>query len=426
MSAARSILCAFALLCAAAAAPASAGVLSEDALAGTSLELGAILRSYGFVMSGDVLRPPLAAEDASPLGVGVSDLRFYFADTRPALKLVVHAPVTVTSSSAAMPGVAIGQGLTPPRWLPLRAELADSESVQLVGEVDWLYAAYMRGPVTVTAGRQPVSFGRAKIWRPQDLFGPFSLTQVDTEYKRGVDAVRLDWLAADATSVTVVASAGELEADHDLRASLAGSAALARIERGIGLGELGAIAGYVRGDVVVGVDAVIDAGTFDVYGEGTATLLTGESLSAPGLESGDVAAKAAVGASFRPAEGLTLGPELLYNGFGATDLADEPGLVASPRVAIGEQVTFGTLHAGGVAGWEITPTWMLGGLALVNATDQSALLSFNLRYSVASNAAAKLGGYLPLGDEPDAITAQPATEYGLYPKFLYLELEAIL
>lgn len=405
---------------------ARAEVLSEDALAGTSREAGVVLRSYAFMLGGAVLRPPLATEDTSPLGVGVSDLRFYFVETRPRFKLVLHAPLTATISSDTAPGNTLLQGVPPPRWLPLRARLADRDRFQVIAEVDWLYLAWQSGPVTVTVGRQPISLGRAKVWRPEDLLAGFSLTEVDTEYKRGVDAFRLDWSIGEQRTVRLFASPGEIQIDRDVEASRTGSAALLQMVLGGAGGELGAILGWVRGDLVAGIDGAVPVGSFDVHAEATATRLTDDSLPAPGFASGDVRGKAAVGMTLHPSPTLILGPELLYNGFGTAKIGDRPDLVGSPRIPLGEQTTLGVLYCAATGEWKPSSMWTIGGLALFNTTDQSALLSLSVRTSIASNANAEIGGYLPVGRPPDAETGEPVTEYGLYPGFLYFKLKVVL
>ncbi|MEZ4361172.1 MAG: hypothetical protein R3B48_13395 [Kofleriaceae bacterium] len=415
-----------ALVLSAVAGGARGEVLSEDALEGTSREAGVVLRSYGFALGGAVLRPPVALQDTSPLGLGVNDLRFYFAETREDLKLVIHAPVTATLSSDAVPGNSIGAGVPPPRWLPLRAHLADRATFQAVAEVDWVYLAWLLGPLTLTVGRQPITLGRAAVWRPEDLLAAFSLTEVDTEYKRGVDAVRLDWAVGERRLLHVYASPGELAVDHDAEVSRTGSAALVQFVAGGERGELGALVGWVRGDLVVGVDGTVDGGSFDVHGEATVTRLSDDSLAAPGFSSGDVRGKAVVGMTFHPTSTLTLGPELLYNGFGATKIEDRPELIAAPRVLLGEQVTLGVLYGAASGEWNPSSRWTLGGLALVNTTDQSALLSARIRANLASNAEAELGGYLAIGRAPNSVTKEPVTEYGLYPDFVYLKLKAVL
>ena len=53
----------------------SAFVLREDPLEEKSLELGLMVRTFGFIMAGPILRPPYNTVDANPTGVGLFDLR---------------------------------------------------------------------------------------------------------------------------------------------------------------------------------------------------------------------------------------------------------------------------------------------------------------------------------------------------------------
>ena len=411
-----------------AAGPARAVVLSEDPLQETSTELGVIARMFSFVLTGPLLRPPYLPDDEDPQTFGVTDLRLYFVDKQPWFKLVVHDQLTaVVRSHPVVSALAFGRGLPPPRYLPLTFTAADDPTVTLASTADWLYAAVTRGPMTVTLGRQPISFGRGVVWSPMDLIGTFTLTEVDTEYKPGADAVRVNLTTSERTSLTVVASTGELEDDHDLDASLQGSAFLARGKWRIDDGELGALAGTVRNDMVAGVDAALDLGRFDGHGEVTVTVPTARSLSSPEAGAGDAVLKAEVGASFKPTSGLTLEPEALYNGFGSWQPDGYLAVARSQRVAIGEQITLGRLYAGGVADWEVYALLHLTGMALVNVRDPGALASVALRYNLADNVEGVLGGYLPVGRRPTAAAPLTArSEYGLFPYFVFLELKAAI
>ncbi len=419
-----------ALLVSARPRAADAVVLSEDELEETSTEVGMILRAFSFILTGEVLEPPFA--DSNPTGIGLFDVRGYFARRSPTFKLVAHAQLTSGIRAHALGGsLAFGRGLAPPRWLPLHVHLADDPTISLTGTVDWLYAAWSKGPVTVTVGRQPVTFGRGKLWSPSDLVGTFALTEVDSEYKPGADAVRLDYAPSERMSFTLVASTGEIEAadeaEYDLEAELQGTTALARGKWSFGRGEVGALAGMIRGDAVVGVDIFLDMTSFELYGETTATLITGESLGAPRTESGDVLGKAIVGATFRPNAKITLGPELFYNGFGATESGEYLETISSPRLQIGEQTTMGDLYAGMIVGWQAHALLNLGGAVLSNLRDPSGLASLVANLSLSDNTSAVVGGYLGLGDLPeiDGFDLVIPHEFGLYPKFFFAELKAV-
>jgi len=423
-------VCAFAA--ASAPRPADAIVLSEDEFEETSTVIGAIGRSFAFVMAGSILEPPFAAENMNPTGLGIFDLRFYFEQRSPSLKLVLHNQLTSVMHTHVLFGaLSLGRGAEPPRLLPLSFDIADDPTISLRDTVDWLYVAWSKGALTATLGRQPVTFGRGKIWSPSDLVGTFALTEVDTEYKPGADALRVDWSPDQKTTVTAVASAGELESDHDFDASLGGSSFLAQVKRTIGSGEAGVLGGYVRGDVVAGLNGVADTGSFEVYGEATLSFLTSRSLMATRLdgtslqERHDLVPKAILGATFRPKSKITVSPEILYNGFGSRDPQDYASLALSERVAIGEQTLVGQLHAGVIATWEAHPLVNVTALSLVNALDPSALASLSVSYSIAGNAQALVGAYAPIGRTPDSITSVE-DEFGSYPYFVFFELKAVM
>lgn len=432
----RTLAMAFAIAFALAGAlvrPAGAVVLAEDELEETSTIAGAVLRSFAFLFTGAVLRPPLMLEDQDPSGMGIFDIRGYFAHKTPSLRVVAHLQLTTTlrAHPSASP-LALGRGVAPPRWLPLRAYLADEDTVSVLGAADWLYASYTRGPMTITAGRQPITFGRAKLSHPSDVVATFALTEVDTEYKPGADALRVDLSVRERTSVSLIAVTGELEDDADLGASLQGTSVLVRGEQGFDRGEIGALAAFVRGDVVVGLDAVVDMGGYELYGEATATLVTGESLEVASgamtdVASGDIRVEAALGATFKPTRKLTVSPELWYNGFGAASPDGYLAVALSPRVGIGEQTTLGRYYAGAVASFELHPLFTLAGAGLANLGDQSGLVSLSLLGNLSNNTNVVLGGYIGLGETPEPGGAVPVIvdEFGLFPRFFFAELQAV-
>lgn len=57
---------------------------------------------------------------------------------------------------------------------------------------------------TFAIGRQPIDWGSGKFWQPLNVFGAFSPTDLDTDYKPGIDAATLDWFPTDFSSLTAV------------------------------------------------------------------------------------------------------------------------------------------------------------------------------------------------------------------------------
>jgi hypothetical protein len=57
---------------------------------------------------------------------------------------------------------------------------------------------------TFALGRQPIDWGSGRFWQPLNVFGSFSPTDLDTDYKPGIDAARLDWFPSGFSSLTAV------------------------------------------------------------------------------------------------------------------------------------------------------------------------------------------------------------------------------
>lgn len=435
------VLSLFGLLCGH-AGRAEAIVLAEDPFEETSTELALMVRTFSFVFASPVLRPPYNLEDANPSGAALADVRLTFAHKSKRWQLVAAGQLTPQAQShgGGLGGPSIGRGVPPPRWLPLRGWITRKDRVQILAGFDWLYLRTSLGPLTITVGRQPVSFGRGQLWHPTDMISMFSLTEVDTEYKPGADALRVDWQIAERSSLLLLAVAGELEDDRDLGVSLAGSSFLARFKQGFGKAELALMAGLVRRDVVIAVDGIVDLGFGDFYAEAVVNVPTSGSLTPntdalcpaplPGVGCGErtpgAVARAVLGLRIKPTTKLTTSVELFYNGFGSLDREDYLAVATSERVAIGEVVALGALYGGSSLLWEVHPLVKISGALLANLRDPSALLFTGLVYSAASNVDLIAGAYLPIGRVPDISRAPlvvPRGEYGLFPTFFFLELK---
>jgi hypothetical protein len=410
------------------ATPAAAVVLSEDELEDESQAIGVVARYFGFLLTGDVLAPPYNPVDQNPQALGIFDSRLYYEQRTSAWKLVVHNQLTLRMQThASLSPLSLGRGLSPPRWLPLDFRHND-DTLRLRSNGDWLYTSLRIDPVTVTVGRQPVTFGRGTLWRTTDRISTFALTEVDTEFKPGADMLRLDAEVADQTQLTLLAAVGELESnDKDFEAELGGSSFLARLTHGWQGGELGVSAGFVRYDAMLGIDAVLDFGEFDVYGELTGTRISERSLSTPTVDDERVPVPSALlGMTLRPVPKLTLKPEAHYNGFGSFDSDDYLAIALSQRVGIGEQTTLGRVYLGNTTDVELHPLTHLFSSMIVNANDPSALLSLGVAHNLAENVDLIAGGYLPMGPLPSVERLAVRSEFGSYPIFLFTELKGTI
>jgi hypothetical protein len=413
--------------------PARAAVLAEDDLADTSTEMGVIARNFDFLFAGATLRPPFTAADESPAATGILDLRSYASYRSTHLRLVWHQTnLLELRSFAALGTLDFGRGIPPPRMFPLYAE-SDRGNLTLRTEADWLYAAYAAGMVTITLGRQPVTLGHSQLFHPWDIVASFSLTEVDTEYKPGADAARVDVSLSPKTTLALIASGGSLERAHRVALDAQGSTLVMSLKQGFSKGEFGGLLAFAHGDIVAGYSALVSLRKLDLYTEISATWTGPSSLSSPAVAGRKAAVpRLLAGASLHPASHLTLVPEAYYEGFGAKREQDYLAVAASERVRVGEQVVFGRLYGGAALDWEAHPLLHVISSAFVNALDPSALASALAYYDAAPNTRLTLGAYVPFGAAPTATTTGSGplvttkSEYGLFPYFGFAEIRVVL
>ena len=71
-------------------------------------------------------------------------------------------------------------------------------------EIDRAFYKQRYKKITFTVGRQPIDFGNGRFWQPLNVFGAFAPTDLDTDFKPGIDALRFDWFPSDLSSLTAV------------------------------------------------------------------------------------------------------------------------------------------------------------------------------------------------------------------------------
>lgn len=419
-----SLLCAALLLF---AMPAGAFVISEDPFEESSFEIGGALRGYNLWLRGGPLASPSADPDDDPAALSILALRPKLELKRPRFDFVVHDELSSTSSTLPTElldsTLSVGQGAEAPLWLPLQWTALGRSRFQLRDRIDWLYIRATFGDVSVSVGRQPVSLGRGQIWAPEDLLAPFSPLQLDTEYKSGIDAVRLDWTIFERATLLVIGSVGAREPADDFQVKSDGSALLGRFELAVKELRLGAQAGFVRGDWVGGMDLFVDLhhGS-DLHGSGTVTYVPDRARRSYGRAAFH---RAVLGTTLQPVDKLLVTAEAHFNGSGAPDPGHYLEEFASPRFAVGEEYNVGRLYAGAAANWEIHPLFSAVVSVIANLEDPSAMLAPELDYNPVQNAVVVAGAFIPVGKgllySANGATAQ--SEFGAYPEIYHADVK---
>ena len=354
----------------------------------------------------------------------------------------LHTQGMVSSFPNAMEAMGTAGSARPPRSLPLQTFRPDDPTFYLYHEVDRLNVRARFGPVDLILGRQPISFGVGFVWQPADLVGTFSPLAVDREYKPGVDALRVNWAVGAFSELALVVAAGgpacrqrtlpsgESCHDYESQFSLDHSVALTRFRTTVGKWDLGALAGWVRGDVVGGLFATGTVKRFRLRSEAVITWDVEKDPTYAGEESpndeDELFVRAVLGADYRfdTKKPLSVLLELYYNGFGTRKPEEYMQKMREPRLAeFGEVLNVGILYAAAGVNWEPHHRVPLSLTVMGNLTDPSMHVSANITYKLGDNSVLDAGAFIPIGRAPKINALgfpELSSEFGLYPHLYYV------
>jgi len=321
-------------------------------------------------------------------------------------------------------GMGTGQGILPSdapapfRIRQLDWELLDyRDTFSHRHEVDRALLALHPEWGEVIIGRQAIGLGRGALFSAVDIFAPFTPLEVDREWRRGVDAARVEHRLSDTTSLEALAAFGESWDESAL------------------VGRARGYVGSVDGELIFGKRAedTMWAGTMSAAAGGAELHLeialfdTPESQPDGGLFGNDhLVGKAVLGSSytFDLGNGLTLLGEYHYSGFGVKDMADAMDRLEDPtfqeRFLRGDTQILGRHALALQSTYPLNDVWTSSMMILQSPADGSGVAAPSLTARLSQNATLILSGFIPWGDEPSG--GQLESEYGATPASLFLQL----
>ncbi len=285
---------------------------------------------------------------------------------------------------------------------------SESKHHRLSAEVAYANLRFSYRDADLVIGRQAVTFGRSFFWNPTDWLASFTPTEIDREYKAGVDAARLSLALGRFSGAEVLYAYGE-DGERDQ------SALVARAFTNLGGWDLEVLGGSVWIDDRLGF-----AFSGDLAGAGLRGELSWNEprTGAAGNDAEEDFLRATLEADYRWPSSLYLIVELHHNGWGSSEVEDYAQLFSSPRLLTGQVANVGRHYLATRLSHEITPI-AVGSLAvLVNLHDGSGLVHPTFTRTLSDESRLALGANLPWG--PAAGAGGPRSEYGAYAATLWL------
>ena len=269
----------------------------------------------------------------------------------------------------------------------------------------------------VTVGRQAIGLGRGRLFSAVDIFSPFSPLEVDREWRRGVDAARVEYKLSDTSSAEVIAAIGQ---------TWEKSALIARARGYFGNVDAEVIFGKRAEDVMVAGVMSVAVMEAEVHCE-LALYDTPEAQTGGGIFGSDhEVAKAVFGTSytFDVGSGLTFLAEYHYSGFGLEDISTAAQKLTdsafAERVLRGDTQILGRQAIAYQLSYPFSISLNGAFLVLHSPQDGSAVLSPSLVWDFSQSSSLVGSIFIPCGGKPSG--GQINSEYGGTPLSLFLQL----
>lgn len=261
----------------------------------------------------------------------------------------------------------------------------------------------------LTIGRQAITFGSARIINPTDVFLPYNVTALNTEYRIGVDAIRYQ---------KPLGQLGELDMGFIFGKD----------------GHADSSAAFIHGKAnLAGTDLEFAAMRY-----ANQTLLGAGMQSALGslgfwLETAVVNGdrrywRTSTGVDYAFTESMFGMVEYHYNGAGAADSRHYLSTAQTSAYQVGGVFLLGQHYLIPSLSFQATPLTTLGLQAIVNLKDKSSFWSISATHNVLDDLYLGLGYYHFIGKPPVANQTTPfepgylAAEYGTSPDAVYAQL----
>lgn len=265
-------------------------------------------------------------------------------------------------------------------------------------------------------GRQAIAWGSARIINPTDIIAPFSFNELDTEERRGVDALRVRIPLGMMDELDIGYVAGD-----DFRGDK--SAFFLRGKTYLLKTDLSLLLMSFREHLMVGFDLSRAVGGASIWLE-TAYVSPDFFNSEP--EKQNPYFRASLGLDFNFRGGFYTFLEYHYSSAGESRAEDYLNILDTTAFKDGSVYLLGKHYLGLGITKQITALITATGFLLANLSDGSFSLSPQMEYNIAENIFIAAGAYIGIGKKPEYVLGPleetPTllhSEFGVYPDMIY-------
>ena len=284
-----------------------------------------------------------------------------------------------------------------------------------IQNLDRAFLTWSPAAFDLYAGRQPLAFGSGRAVNPTDILAPYPFGTIDTEERRGVDALRLKAPNGEM---------GEFDAGWlpGRRWAAGNGAGFLRGRGRAGGADLTLLAAAFRGNLMAGADIERHLGGAMLRAEAARVWAGSFSDRHPGEDFDRLTAGAEY--IFDLLGGTDAWLEYHYSGAGAAGPAGYAALAAKTAYREANVYLLGRHYLSAGAGAQVSPLVSAGAAVMLNLGDGSFYATPSLDWNAAENLYIGAGALLPSGRRArfNGLIGAPASEFGLYDRSFYASL----
>jgi hypothetical protein len=286
--------------------------------------------------------------------------------------------------------------------------------------LDRLFVSYKTGFADFFFGRQTIAWGSARVVNTTDILSPFTFNELDTEERRGVDALRVRIPIGNMDELDLGYVFGrDLKFKH--------SAFFIRGKVYVKKTDLSFLLLGFQENLLIGLDISRSLGGAGFWCEG-AYVLTDffKRENASGLPKEENYFRASMGLDYNFNKKLYGFFEYHFNSAGKRKSELYPEFLGSSAFNKGSVYLMGKQYLNLGVTYQITPLIPFEGLLIFNLIDGSLILSPTLEYNIAENMYLSAGAYVGVGKQPvlagcscSGFHFNFSSEFGSYPSIFF-------